>query len=493
MQFIKPLFFLTSLLAIGLVLWRTTLSAEARRLVGPRFGLVILLPGVGLLVPNVWLYYALIAVAMAALPRSRVEAVGLFLLIALTLPQSGIKLELAGTYLTRIDTIRVASLALITAFRFPRGVMATRSAGRGFDILFCALFLLEWSVTLRSGDALINPTSVLRALVENVVPLAIPFFFLTRSVRKDWERRQLLTFLIMAGFLLSIVASFETVRHWPLYQSIDSHLGTGNGLSKTLALRGGMLRSPGPFAESTTFSVFLALATIATAASRSVFRSTVAHQCAIFVGVSGTFATLARNGWVGLALGLVLIGLYRGRFGRTVVLASAAAVIFGIAALATPKSGAFGALTGQSGHAAQTSDYRARLFEVSIPVFKSSPWIGTPSAQLGERLRSEVRSRKLDVDFVNSYLYFALTSGIIGLIVFSAFILMPIPWLWKFRWSETYKGVNREYATAIFACLGAFSVMVAFTSFFDRIPLFSIILFGAARNTNLRLDNKLKS
>jgi hypothetical protein len=481
LQNVKTFFFLTSLLAIGLALWRAVLTVEARRWLNARVGLVILLPGIGMLTPNIWLYYAAVIAAMLFIPRSRVEAVGLFMLIALTLPPSSTTLTAGATYLIKIDTLRLASIGLLAALRFPGGTpKIAAAAGSIFDILFWSFFLLEFALSLRAGEFSI--TLMLRTLLENVIPFAIPFFLLTRSFPAEADQRRVIIYLIMAGFLLSIIATFEMLRHWPLYPLIDTHLGTGNGLAKSLAIRGGLLRSPGPFQESTTFGVLLALATIATASLRSIFRSPIAHKFAILVGISGTFATLARNGWVGLALGLILLGLYKGRVARTVVLAAVAIVTFGALAMAVPKSGALGALTGHSGHAAQTSDYRERLLVVSIPVFKSSPWIGTPGAKLAERLKNDMRSRKLDVDFVNSYLYFALASGSIGLAIFVAFLWTPIVKVWRIRHRAQKKVTNAEVSAAAFACLGALSVMVFFTSFSERIPLFAVLLFGLARN-----------
>jgi hypothetical protein len=326
-------------------------------------------------------------------------------------------------------------------------------------------------------------------VLENALDFAIPFFMLTRSFRGKADQRQILAYLIMAGFLLSVIAAFEVLRHWPLYQAIDEHLGTGGGLSKTLAIRGGFLRSPGPYFESTTFGVLLALTTIATAALRSIFRSAAAHQFAILIGIFGTFGTLARNGWIGLALGLVLLGLYRGRIARTAALLVAAVAIFSSITIIAPKSGTFSALTGQSGHAATTSDYRERLLTLSIPLFKSSPLIGMPAATIADRLRSDLSSGKLDVDFVNSYIYFALMSGSIGLVIFVAFIWMPIVMLWNAP-QRIGKMIDMEASGATFACLGALSMMVFLTSFAERVPLFAILLFGSARNIYLNLRNK---
>lgn len=484
---IKAALFLTALLTIGLIIWRMMLSAEGRRLVDARFGLVILLPLVGLLTPNIWIYYGTVVVLMLVLPRSRAEAVGLFFLIAVTLPLSSTSLLWGGTYLLKVDPLRFASLGLIFALRFPGKAMANASSGGWtFDLVFALMIGLLLANTLRAGEQ-ITATMVLRTLLENLIPYVIPYYFVTRSFRSGMETRQGVAFIVMAGLLLAVVASFEMTRHWPLYQSIDTHLGTGNGLSKTMAVRGGMLRSPGPFQESTTFGVFLALTTIAMAAMRSLFRSPVAYHAAVAIGSFGTFATLARNGWIGLAIGLVLIGLYRGRVGKTMALATAAVIAFGILSVTAPETGMFGSLTGKSGHATSTADYRKLLFTSSIPVFKQSPWTGTGLDKLTNALPSTLRSRKLDVDFVNTYIYFALASGIAGLVVFISFLWWPVISVVTLKRPLMKAGANLEAAAALFACLGALSVMVFFTSFAERIPLFAVMFYALARNAGAML------
>ena len=479
LQHLIVFLYLTTLLTIGFLSWRMLLTDEARGWVNGRIAAIILLPGVGLFAPSIWLYFGAIFAVMLIVPRSRIEAIGLFLLIAMTLPLTPYGVTAGATYIVKIDPMKVAALSLLPALRFSRGSANARGL-RSLDLLFFLFCGVMITIGVRIPDT--STTVLAREVIEKTLIFAIPFLFLTRSRFDGKDQARLLFYLMTAGFMLSIVALFEMLRHWPLYQSIDAHFGI-TGRSKTMALRGGLLRSPGPFFDSTGFGVFLAVVTIVVASMRSVFRSPLAHQIAILIGAMGTFSTLARNGWVGLAVGLVLIGVYRRRGGQTFFLAILGFGAFAILAVAMPENSTISSLMGKSGHAAETSDYRENLFARGLPLIAKRPLSGAPLAQLGEELRPDLRSQDLDVDFVNSYLYFALTSGLFGLLIVLSFVVYPILRLFKMRRDVAVRSPwEANVMTGVFASSSALALMLAFTSPYERIPVLAVLLFACARN-----------
>lgn len=484
----KVLAFLIPLLTIGFIGWRFLIAREERSWVDARFGAILLLPAVGLTAPSIAIYYGVIALVMIAVPRSRTEAIGLFVLVALLLPSSTLLLQAGGTRLFDLDTTRVAALGLLPSLRFPRSRKVPESSA--FALIGVLLVLLMIIIDTRIPGT--NFTVILRATIEHSTSTLIPFLFLINSVGKEEDQRRPMFYLLMAGFMLSIVATFEMLRHWPLYQVIDSNLGVRTGLSKALAVRGGLLRSPGPFFESTTFGLFLAVTTICTVAMRSAFRAPWAHQAAIAVGCMGTVSALARNAWIGLVVGLLVLFMYRGQ--RALAFAVAGFAAFGLLVVQlAPENGTLGALTGKSGHASQTGDYRERLVEYSMPKFWRSPILGNPIDSLRADLRTELRSRKLSVDFVNSYLYFAVATGLPGLIVFVLLFAYPLFRLFKYRRIVLASGVNGDVATAIAGSLAALALMALGTSFYERIPLLALLMLGMSRNVLSRSRRPIQS
>jgi O-antigen ligase len=260
------------------------------------------------------------------------------------------------------------------------------------------------------------------------------------------------------------------------------------GLSRTLALRGGLLRAAGPFFESTTFGVFLAISTVCTAAMRSLFRSRVAHMAAVGIGLVGCFATISRNAWIGVLIGLIVVAMYRGRVGKAAA-AGGLAVLGAITLIVVaPNSGTVASLLGKGDTtAASTATYRQELFSKSIPLIKSSPWIGTPFDRVRSLVQSELHSGKLSVDYVNSYLYFIVTTGVLGLLVFLFFLLVPISRLLSLRRKAFRLVDDAETFTALFSAQIALAFMLIGTSFAERIPVFAILLIGMTRQAIARL------
>lgn len=484
MQYLKILLFLGVLLSAGFVCWRRLLTDEARAWFDLRFIAAVPIIAVGLLGSNLWAFYAAILIAMIFLPRSRTEAVGLFILLAFMLPNAMYDLKAGAAYLMRMESVLVAGLGLLAALRFPAAPRPSDGAVSLMSAIIIAFVALQILVDVRIAGT--NATTVLRGTLTIVVALAVPYALVARGDLAEDCRRPLV-FLVAAGFMLSLVAAFEMLRHWPLYQTIESSIGVSSGRSKTLALRGGLLRAPGPFFESTTFGLFLAITTICTAALRSIFRSRTFWAVAVAIGCLGCFATLARNAWIGTLIGLIAIGLYRGRVGKAAGAGIAAVAIAAVLIAVAPDSGLTASLVGKAGTtASSTATYREDLVRKSMPLVRNSPWIGTPYDRVRNIMQADMRSGTLKVDYVNSYLYFLVVSGVFGLLLFLAYLLLPLRQLWAIRSRGDPASPLGETAAALFAAQIALLPMVFGTSFFERIPLLSLLLAGMIQRTIVR-------
>lgn len=484
MHYLKTFLFLGSLLGVGFVIWRQLLVPQARAWIDYRLAAVIPIVAIGLCAPSLWIYYGAILAAMLVLPRNRMEAIGLYICLAMMLPMVSYDLKAGSAFLLRLEGNIVASVGLLAAFRFP--APSERSTRSGMITAVVLLFLLI-IIIVESRLISTSFTTVLRAATSSCLALGVPYLLISNSAYREVDVRRPLFYLMTTGFILSIVATFEMLRHWPLYQTIDANLGTSTGLSKTLALRGGLLRAPGPFFESTSFGVFLAITTICTSAMRSVFRSPTVHLVALAIGIMGCFATLSRNAWIGLLLGLVVAALYRGRVGKAVV-AGGIVLITSIAIIAAaPSSGFAGSLLGKGDNAASsTTTYRKELFVNSIPLIRSSPWVGTSYDRVREYMRPILHSGKLSVDYVNTFLFYLVATGVIGLLVFALFLLTPILALQKIRRRAARYYPYTETCAGLFAAQVALAIMLVGTSLAERLPLLVFILIGM---TQLAIEN----
>lgn len=489
MHYIKTFAFLAPLLIVGFVLWRNLLDKKIRHWCELRYAIVVPLAGIGYFAPSIWLYYGAVVAAMILLPRSRIEAAAMFIIISLMLPLAPYDVRAGSVLLVRSSTVEVAAIGLLTSIRFPGDSVRIRTAWSFYDTAF--LFMMLLVILLASRVIGTSITTAIRETLICTLTFILPYWLLGRAPIRGQDPRRLIHYVVMAGFILSIEAVFEVLRHWPLYQSIDSNLGLSDGRSKTLAVRGGLMRAPGPFYESTTFGVFLSIVTVIAASSRSLFRAPVAQSLVVAVCIAGTGATLARNAWLGLVVGIIMISLYRKHFSRAFALGMIGMVgLAGLSAMATG-SNRLGEVLGVSGHAASTADYRENLLENSIPLIMKSPLIGTRYDDVRAYMRPQMRSRALSVDYVNSYLYFLVVSGVIGLVIFALYSFYPMLRILILRKAMT-ANIEYEIATALFAATGAFALMIAFTSYSERIPLFALFLIVLTRQLDVRLRSSIR-
>lgn len=487
MYFIKGFAFLAAILTAGFFTWRSLVDPRLHRWNDLRFAAVIPLAALGYLAPNIWIYYGAVTAAMIFLPRSRGDAGCLFTIIALMLPLVEHDVRTGSTLLIKMSTLIAAAVGLLMAFRFPADPPRLQKALPRHDILAFAMFVLL--VVIDTRIATTSPTTVLRAFLTIGATFFLPYWFLGRSPLNGQDMRRLTHCIAMIGFILALVAIFETVRHWPLYQVMERNLDI-SGRAKSMNVRAGFLRSPGPFFESTTFGVFLALSTTVLISSRSLFRSKATYWGSVATCVIGTSATLARNAWIGLIVGMILITLYRGRSERFFALTVGGLFGVGILSLIASGSERVSEMIGLEGHAASTGDYREDLLANSIPLIMKNPLLGTPYDKVLEYMRPLMRSNTISVDYVNSYLYFAVTLGMVGLLIFTVYSVYTPLRLLMIR--SRLKGSAREYevATAVFAASGAFLAMIGFTSYYERMPLFGVILMALGRQLELWSKNR---
>lgn len=479
MHSIRPFIYLGPLLAIGFMLWRNSLHPSIRHWVDWRYASVIGLAATGYVAPNIWVYYGLAFAIVALLPRSRVEAAGLFITVSFMVPLADFIVFMGTSRVVNLDMIQVAALGLLTSLRFP----APRARGTGgltaIDAAFIGLLAVQLVIACRVPN--FAWTIGTRAGAQLIMSLAIPYFIISRLAFDEEGLRRVLHYFAMAGFILAIVAMFEMMRRWPLYSAIDNNLHTAFGRSRSLAVRAGMMRAPGPFMDSTGFGMFLAMATTVLAANRNLFRTREAHIFAIGVACCGAFATLARGGWIGLVLGLILIGVYWGRAYRTVVVGMVTGVALMLALMVAPADSKVAGLLGSSGAGEGTATYRQDLFHYGSQLVVQRPLVGWPIVEANGVLKPYLRSNNLSTDWVNSYLFFAVAAGLGGFLLLLCYSLSPVVTALRARARLTASRTEREMAAALFAAGLAFAIIIGFLSYMERVPLMGLLLVAGAR------------
>jgi O-antigen ligase len=136
-------------------------------------------------------------------------------------------------------------------------------------------------------------------------------------------------------------------------------------------------------------------------------------------------------------------------------------------------------MLGKSAETASTVDYRARLLTRGMEEYWKSPLIGYSQPEVLSRL-ADMRQGEGIIDFVNTYLFFALVSGAIGVICFIAAFVFYIRGMLRFR--GALGRADRSLAVPAFLVAGLVMPMemLVFTSFGGRCEVMVFVLFGLA-------------
>lgn len=469
----KAALFIAVLSAAALVGLRLCLAPSARKEMGYE-PLVIAtgMPVAAWLLPSIWLLYAAMVLLVPVMARRAGQAPALYLFALLLLP--GLDTSIA------IGSLKLFSFGVHDALAFGAALSllmhpSWRATARpALDAPFLALLLLLVVAVSRNTSL----TNMLRVAVDVGFDCALPYYVVSRGVRDREDVQRCLLHLAAGAAVLSVVLFYEARNSWPIYMVLLDQYGIiDRPIVKT---RGGVMRAGGPFLESTSAAMTLVFCFLAAWMARPAFRSTLHHLALLGLLALGLVMPQSRGAWVGLITGMVTIDLYRGRLGQTAMRLGAVGLI-GLGLFAAARSSPEMSETlGMSGGSADTTDYREQLLSRGLEELRDSPLIGFSYPELLIRL-DDMRQGEGIVDFVNTHLFIALLSGLLGLVIFNGTFLSYIAHVWRARRRSRREGDASMRASAfVFAALVTPLQMLAFTSLGGRVQVFMFVFFALA-------------
>lgn len=320
-------------------------------------------------------------------------------------PAAGSLLDIGGSYIAPLTPFLSFSGALLVGYLL-RPEDHLRRPFLASDA-YVLLFLLTLCICMSVDE---KPTGIIRTFATYCIPYVLSYFILSRVRLQNAELvLRLLVFGAAAGGILCI---FETLKHWPLYAGLGPLKREGwmvdtPGIS---LIRGGILRSYGPYAHPLSGGALLGLAAIAAwgwwqIRGRSL--PVVALTAAIVIGA---IATLSRSGFIALAVGLATFQLLRGRY---------------LLAVFVPLAGVAGVfvLPILSGADAQFStSYRLGLILGVPKALGHHVWFGYRGAADSGLLDAFIQGQGI-VDLVNTYVALIVQGGVVSLALFVILIL----------------------------------------------------------------------
>jgi O-Antigen ligase len=389
---------------------------------------------------NYWLAMLASALIVGFGSRREQNPAAMYCVLLFAVPEFDMPISGFGVinYLFEMKHSRMLALALLlpAALKLAGQQRAPNPRLHLPDMLFVVYFLYVFVATATADSV----TGLMRFAVYLLLDHALLYYVITRSVV---DRRRLLDTLaafFMAMAIVGVIAGFENVRSWLVYESLRIPLGVPLQDIGTYLLRatedGGYLRayvSMGHaialgFSSMVAITFLLALArSFSPPASAAAMQRGAPDQTIKLLGMAvmlmpvvGLLAAVSRGPWLGCAI-VMLLGLSFGPGARQRLLWMLAALPVVIAALLIlPQGQKFIDLLPFIGTVDPGSvSYRTQLLDRAMIVFWQNPIFGSMHYLTNPALE-EMRQGQGIIDIVNAYVGVALAYGSIGLLLFIA-------------------------------------------------------------------------
>jgi O-antigen ligase len=315
------------------------------------------------------------------------------------------------------------------------------------------------------------------------IDLVLPYFAIRRSVRSLKDIEDLMASFVTAMVVLSLLAVFETLKHWLLFAHVED---LWNALGHpVLLLRGDTLRAQVTAGHSIVMGNAFAMAIGLALYLRSRVPGTwfsglrLLGTLAILALVAGLAATVARGPW----LGAVIIFIVFNAVGPNAVARfSKAAILLTVlltALVMSPWGESFVNLLPFIGNDPDGAvGYRQRLAEVSWNLILSNPVFG--SVDYRAQMES-MRNGEGIIDIVNAYAGIGLNSGFTGLLLFLGFFGAVLgPCLRAVLQSRRTDSSLALMGGCLFACVAASLVILTTVNLYISINSLVWALAGVA-------------
>ena len=470
---LKNLLFLEILIVIGSVIFHMASTRATRREIGPLPGIILgSMAAIAFLAPSMIVAHIGIALVPLVLGRTKLK-VGIIVGVGLfALPALPTNIVIGGVWIFQWTIQSTLAVSALIAFFIAPGKPAASLPWAYSSMMIVIMILI---VVDARGGAL---TGYFRSLAYYTFVYAIPIFLVTRSARNATEWRTLFMAMAGAGVTLAIIILYEAAAGWPLYSAIAPNLGV-DAHGVVVKWRGGLMRAYGPMLEATNMGCVLVICFTAALAARRAFVSNMAYIAVVSIIAFGSLAPQSRGGMIGVAVAFVMSSFYRrgaGGMGQV----SLAALFLGGAYAGAMMIGSVGSQISTSLNEAEGSgDYRSELLRRGLQEFWKSPIFGDSYTNVVARMQDLVQGEGI-VDFVNTYLYFALFSGAIGLFLFCIAFIIPMMRLAQIRRLLPANSDEREAGGFCLALLVSAAVMLVFTSYLQRPSIFFLIASSLA-------------
>ena len=437
-----------------------------------------------------WIYVGVMALMLFRAGKREPHVFGLYLLLLMAAPQAQTPIPGFGIvdHIFMLDHYRLLSLALLLpcALRLSRRATTARLMSSPVDWMVLAYLVLNSLLAFRGG----NFTSDARSALMGWIDLFLPYYVASRSIQTAEGLRTALTGLVLGGLLLSILAAFEVLRRWKLYDAATAALGLNTfGAYKT---RGPFVRPSVSAIDSIVLGYVIVVATGAYLYLQSLVEDRSRRWMLWGLLGTGVLASLSRGPWVGAGVLLLVQMLTSPRPFKRLAQGAAVSMLLLLLLSTTQMGQQFINLLPFVGQEEQGNvEYRAGLLTVSLPVIERNILFGSWSFLKAPELQVMKQGEGI-IDVVNSYLGVTLSMGLVGLIAFLGMFVSTLRFLRRgMRMArKTRNAEDLQQGRALFAMLISIMFIIFTVSSILVVPTIYFAVIGISCAYGLRLSTR---
>ena len=442
---------------------------------------------------NFWLYTLIAIPLLIYANRRETNPPALFFFILFVLPVATVPIPGMGliNFFFELSHVRILELLVLlpTFFVLIRQRSAFRFGRTWPDVLLAAYILLTTLLYIRDASV----TATLRGGFYLFIDVFLPYFVISRSLKTLQDFRVALLSFVLATMVAALIAVFETLKHWLLYNSLLGVLGLSEQYSKYLS-RGGTLRAVATAGQAIPLGYLMATGLGLYLFLQRFIRHKLIRRLGMALLAAGLIAPLSRGPWLGAVVLLTVFTITgRNAIPRLAGLAAAAVLALSLIAALPGGEKVINILPFLGASEQGSISYREKLLTNSIIVIKRNPWFGSINFLDTPEMQA-LRQGEGIIDTVNTYVRVALETGLVGLGLFVSFFGLILWHIYRaIRSIRDRNSDERLLGRALFATLFAILVIIFTVSSITIIPIvyWSVAGLGVAYAEMVRKQTRM--
>ncbi len=361
------------------------------------------------------------------------------------------------------------------------------------DYLLLGSGLLVFLLQL-PGDSITNG---LRVFVYFLSDAFLVYYTFSRLVTDELSLRQALWGVTLGIMLICPVAMFEFSSHWLLYDGLATSLGVPTVFSYITRGGTGWVRAISSTGQPLVLGYVTALAGIIyLGLAEPGKKKTQTHWWLMGLAciMGGLFASISRGMWMGFAFGLLVwLATGPGAAQKIIQVVVATTLLLMVAAMTPAGQSVIDTLPFIGTSDQQNVDYRKDLITISVMVVRENLFFGSFDYLNHPLMQSLIQGQGI-IDVVNTFLGYALTTGMVGLSLFMLPFLITMYGLFqRIRQHEDANLPMARLGRALLSALMAVMLMISTTSSVGVIQMVYWMLLGLGTAFNRIHDQAWKA